>query len=30
MLLEFTTKYILGIKCEFSGGLVDSKGNGND
>jgi hypothetical protein len=23
MLLELTTKYMLGIKCEFSGGLVD-------
>ncbi len=30
MLLELTTKYMLGIKCEFSGGLVDWKGNGDN
>jgi hypothetical protein len=27
MLLKLTTKYMLGIKCEFNGGLVDWKGN---
>jgi hypothetical protein len=30
MLLELTTKYMLGIKCEFSGGLADWKGNGDN
>ncbi len=30
MVLEPTTKCMLGIECEWNGGLVDWKGNGDD